>query len=209
MSKFGTRLTSFILLITFSIDSMSAKTDNFINEYANVAINEAIRTGIPASITMAQAILESGWGESGLSVEANNFFGIKADSSWNGPVYNGATHEVYNGLTVFQNDDFRKYNHPRESFRDHSKFLQENPRYDFLWQYNIKDYKNWAIGLKKANYATSPTYAEKLIGVVEQYGLTKLDEKASTRRMWYGIALIVIATVFFVVFIKVIDNIFR
>lgn len=209
MPKFGARITSFILLITFSIDSMSAKTDDFINKYSSVAINEAIRTGIPASITMAQAILESGWGDSGLSVEANNFFGIKADSSWNGPVYNGATHEVYGGVTVFQDDDFRKYNHPRESFRDHSKFLQENARYDFLWQYSVDDYRNWAIGLKKAGYATSPTYAEKLIGVVEQYGLHQLDQKAKTRKMWYTIGLVVLVTVAFVIFVKVIDNIFR
>lgn len=204
MLRFG---ISWILLVTFCFDAMSTKTDNFINQYKQASINEAIRTGIPASITMAQAILESGWGESGLSVAANNFFGIKADSSWKGPVYNGATHEVYNGQTVFQNDDFRKYRKPEESFKDHSKFLIENPRYKNLWNFGVTDYQNWAKGLKAAGYATSPTYAEKLIGVVEQYGLQELDEKARTKRMLYTVIFVVAIALLSVGVLKLLSNI--
>jgi len=183
MSKLGnSKLISLFFLIIYSLNIMATKTDNFINSYAKASINEAIRTGIPASITMAQAILESGWGESGLAKVANNFFGIKADSSWKGPVYNGATHEVYDGKTVYLNDDFRKYNSPKESFKDHSDFLVNMPRYDNIFKYSMSDYKNWAKGLKASGYATSPTYDTKLIGVIEQYGLSKLDEKAQLKR---------------------------
>jgi flagellum-specific peptidoglycan hydrolase FlgJ len=168
-----------------------ANTDKFINEHKAIAISEAVRTGIPASITMAQAILESGWGESGLTVNANNYFGVKADSSWKGPVYNTMTGEVYSGQSVVVNANFRKYNDARDSFKDHSNFLVDMPRYDGLFAFGITDYENWAKGLQSAGYATSPTYASKLISLVEQYGLQDLDKKAKVRRRTIGFIIIV------------------
>ena len=146
---------------------MSAKTDNFINKNKRASVIEGVRNKIPPSITLAQAILESGWGESGLSVNANNYFGIKANSSWKGEIYNADTHEYYNGVLTYTSDDFRAYKNPLASFKDHSLFLHENPRYSNLFELDFLDYKGWAHGLKSSGYATSPTYAEKLINLIE------------------------------------------
>lgn len=164
-----------------------ANPNEFISKHQNVAINESIRSGIPASIIMAQAILESNWGQSGLTINANNYFGIKADSTWKGDKYNADTGEVYGGKEVVVNANFRAYNNPKESFRDHSEFLMKFPRYESLWSYPITDYANWATGLKKANYATDPSYDTKLISLIEKYGLNKLDQKAKDRRLLYRI----------------------
>jgi LysM repeat protein len=121
---------------------------------------------IPASITLAQGLLESGAGRSSLATKANNHFGIKVSGNWTGPY-------------VLKNDDapnekFRKYKNARESYEDHSKFLQGR-RYQGLFQLKITDYKGWAKGLKSAGYATSPTYAESLIRLIEMYELYKFD----------------------------------
>lgn len=122
--------------------------------------------GVPASITLAQGILESGSGKSKLAVEANNHFGIKCHDTWNGP-------------TVHIDDDapnecFRKYKSVDQSFEDHSVFLKK-PRYEELFVLEITDYKGWAQGLKKCGYATSPTYAKNLIELIEKYELTQFD----------------------------------
>lgn len=140
----------------------------YIDVFAQLAIQEMNEYRIPASITMAQACLESGDGNSSLAKEANNHFGIKCKSGWLGP-------------TINQDDDlrnecFRKYGSVIESFRDHSKFLTGGMRYQFLFDYNIKDYKKWAYGLKKAGYATDPQYPERLLKIIEEFQLYKLDE---------------------------------
>jgi len=140
----------------------------YIDIYAKVAIQEMIDYHIPASIIMAQACLESSDGNSSLATEANNHFGIKCKSSWTGP-------------TIRKDDDshdecFRKYRNAIESYRDHSEFLTGGMRYQFLFDYNIKDYKKWAYGLKKAGYATDPLYPERLLKIIEDFQLYRLDD---------------------------------
>lgn len=140
----------------------------YIDLFAQLAIQEMNEYHIPASITMAQACLESGDGNSPLAVEANNHFGIKCNNSWSGPSMRQDDEQ--------QNECFRKYSTAIESFRDHSKFLTGGMRYQFLFDYDIKDYKKWAYGLKKAGYATDPQYPERLIKIVEEFQLHKLDQ---------------------------------
>lgn len=138
----------------------------FIKRYKHLAVREMERTGIPASIKLAQAILESGCGESDLSVKANNHFGIKCHD-WTGP-------------TFTMDDDspdecFRKYKNAEQSWVDHSTFLTTRPRYAGLFSIPTTDYKGWARGLKAAGYATNPKYADLLIKVIEEEELYKYD----------------------------------
>lgn len=140
----------------------------YIETYKWIAIEEMHRTGIPASIKVAQGILESGFGNSDLAVEANNHFGIKCHTGWQGP-------------TFHKDDDakdecFRKYSDPLQSFRDHSEFLQTRERYAFLFKLDPQDYKAWAEGLRKAGYATNPQYPQLLIRVIEENRLFELDK---------------------------------
>lgn len=167
---------------------MAQHTDQFINTYGPVAVRDSVASGVPASITMAQAILESGWGKSSLTTEANNFFGIKAHG-WNGPVYNVQTSEYGSGGYYNIQSDFRAYGSPYESFADHSKFLKDNSRYHSLFSLNKMDYKSWANGLQQAGYATAPDYGSKLINVVEQYQLQKFDLQTENKRMYMKLAL--------------------
>ena len=130
--------------------------------------------GIPASITLAQGILESGAGRSRLATEANNHFGIKCHSDWK-------------GATIHHDDDalqecFRKYSHAKQSYEDHSLFLTTRGRYSFLFDLNKTDYKAWAYGLKKAGYATDPKYPERLIKLIEDYELYAYDLPASKQK---------------------------
>lgn len=141
----------------------------YIAKWADVAIEHMEIYGIPASITMAQAIVESGCGNSVLARNANNHFGIKCGSSWTGD-------------KVYHDDDakgecFRAYTSAEESFADHAEFLNGRARYQFLFNYETDDYVNWAKGLKQAGYATAPTYAEGLIKVIEDEKLYLLDRK--------------------------------
>ncbi|MBR5133069.1 MAG: glucosaminidase domain-containing protein [Alistipes sp.] len=141
----------------------------YIAKWADVAIEHMEIYGIPASITMAQAIVESGWGNSTLARTANNHFGIKCGSSWTGG-------------KVYHDDDakgecFRAYDSAEESFADHAEFLNGRSRYQFLFNYATDDYVSWAKGLKQAGYATAPTYAEGLIKVIEDEHLYLLDRK--------------------------------
>lgn len=141
--------------------------EEYIKKYCQIAVEEMGRTGVPASITLAQGILESGSGTSQLSIKGNNHFGIKCHSDWTGgKMYmdDDAKHEC-----------FRMYKNASESFRDHSDFLRKNQRYASLFLLDPKDYKGWATGLKKAGYATSPTYATRLIEIIENYGLAQYD----------------------------------
>jgi LysM repeat protein len=143
--------------------------EEYIETYRDIAIEEMRTNGIPASIKLAQGILESGFGNSTLAVQANNHFGIKC---------NGWT-----GRTILQDDDaknecFRAYNDPIESFRDHSQFLRTRPWYAPLFELDPTDYKAWAHGLRRAGYATNPRYAQLLIRVIEENNLTQYDKMA-------------------------------
>lgn len=146
----------------------SLTAQQYIKEYKDLAIQEMNRTGIPASITLAQGLLESDYGNSRLAKEANNHFGIKCHDDWD-------------GKKIYHDDDrrnqcFRRYKDVYQSYKDHSKFLTSAKRYAFLFDYDRTEYKKWARGLKKAGYATSPTYASKLINLIERYQLDQYDK---------------------------------
>ena len=140
----------------------------YIDRYKEIAIREMNTYHIPASITLAQGILESGHGNSRLAKNAHNHFGIKCHKGWSGD-------------TFFMDDDaknecFRKYNNPETSYEDHSKFLTTRDRYAFLFDLKITDYKGWAKGLKKAGYATNPKYPQLLIKIIEDHKLYEFDK---------------------------------
>ncbi|MGB1451312.1 MAG: glucosaminidase domain-containing protein, partial [Marinirhabdus sp.] len=145
----------------------NAVTD-YINTYSTIAQQEMAQHGIPASITLAQGILESGAGRSALTRRANNHFGIKCHKSWMGE-------RVYHDDDASQ-ECFRKYDDPKYSFRDHSLFLSRS-RYAGLFALKKDDYKAWARGLRKMGYATDPKYPAKLISIIERYGLTRFDDE--------------------------------
>lgn len=141
--------------------------DDYIDAYKNVAVSEMKRSGIPASITLAQGLLESDNGNSSLVTKGNNHFGIKCHD-WKGPA-------------IYKDDDsrnecFRKYKSAEESYRDHTEFLLTKQRYNFLFSYKSTDYKSWAKGLKKAGYATNPVYPERLIKLIEENKLYLYDQ---------------------------------
>ncbi|TYB75915.1 LysM peptidoglycan-binding domain-containing protein [Bizionia myxarmorum] len=148
--------------------------DAYIATYSGIAQEEMRLYHIPASITLAQGILESSSGKGRLSVEANNHFGIKC-------------HE-WTGAKIYHDDDadqecFRKYNDAKYSYRDHSLFLKERKRYSGLFELKIDDYKGWAIGLKDAGYATDRKYPDKLISLIERFELYKYDEVVTGRKL--------------------------
>tara|TARA_B100001778_G_C18591672_1_gene632571 strand:+ start:371 stop:1171 length:801 start_codon:yes stop_codon:yes gene_type:complete len=143
--------------------------NEYIKRFSEVAQEEMKRYKIPASITLAQGILESGVGGGRLALKANNHFGIKCHKEWK-------------GKKIYHDDDkkgecFRVYKNPITSYRDHSVFLSQRSRYDFLFNYKITNYKAWAKGLKKAGYATDPKYPDKLIEIIERYKLYRYDNK--------------------------------
>lgn len=142
----------------------------YVERFKDIAIKEMLKSGIPASITLAQGMLESASGNSTLAREANNHFGIKCHGGWT-------------GKTILKDDDavgecFRYYNSAEESYRDHSEFLKRS-HYAFLFDLDRNDYKGWARGLKKAGYATNPRYPELLISLIERYGLDRYDREES------------------------------
>ncbi len=149
----------------------------YIKTFKELAIAEMKRSGIPASITMAQACIESGDGNSRLAKKANNHFGIKCHNDWNGK-------EIHHDDDK-KNECFRKYTSVYESFRDHSNYLLSKSRYEFLFELDPLDYKAWARGLKKAGYATDPSYAGALIGVIEEYKLYTLDQEVAGKQTKY------------------------
>ncbi len=157
----------FIIIILFITLAVEAQQSDFVIEYINsykqLAIEEMIRTGVPASIKLAQGIHETEAGRSELVLKSNNHFGIKCKSGWEGE-------------KVYHDDDargecFRSYNSANDSYIDHSNFLKESQRYAFLFQLDPTDYKSWAYGLKKAGYATNIKYSQILIKIIEQYDL--------------------------------------
>lgn len=143
------------------------KIYTYIETYSLIAIQQMAEYKIPASVTLAQAIYESSSGTSDLAKKSNNHFGIKCHTNWSGD-------------TVVKNDDtlnecFRRYAHIKESYIDHSLFLTGRLRYASLFELNLFDYKSWCIGLKEAGYATSATYAQQLIKIIENHRLFELD----------------------------------
>lgn len=153
----------------------SGNLDEWINQFGSVAQQDYSRTGVFASITIAQAILESGWGCSDIQ---NNLFGIKC--SGYATCINTGTHEYVNGQYISVNDSFRTYNNIAESISDHSKFLLDNVRYTQHGVFSAKNYREQAYALKAAGYATSETYAQSLINIIETYNLNKWDTTVNT-----------------------------
>lgn len=156
-----------MLLLSGMVSAQKMSAQDYISTYKNEAVENMKLKKIPASITLAQGLLESGNGNSDLAVKANNHFGIKCHKEWK-------------GATFHKDDDapnecFRKYNTVLESYKDHADFLSSRDRYKSLFELHITDYKGWARGLKAAGYATSPTYADKLIEIIEKYELFKYD----------------------------------
>lgn len=143
-------------------------TSSYISKFKTIAIIEMNKYGIPASITLSQALLESGTGNSDLAKYANNHFGIKCTSDWKGKGYYKDDDQ--------KDDCFRVYNNPEESFKDHSEFLKRK-RYAALFELDKDDYEGWAKGLKAAGYATNPKYPDLLINIIEKYNLQQYDRK--------------------------------
>ena len=169
MKKLKLFLILIICCLTLQAQTRNKQYEAYIKKYRELAVEEMKKYHIPASITLAQGLLESGAGQSALARKSNNHFGIKCGSDWY-------------GKTVSHDDDargecFRAYKHPKDSYEDHSKFLAGRSRYASLFNLNITDYKGWARGLKKAGYATNPRYADQLIGIIELYELYKYDDK--------------------------------
>ena len=143
---------------------------DYIAKYADLAVAEMQRTGVPASITLAQGLVESAAGESPLALYANNHFGIKCNGAWSGKKYYKDDDEVQ--------ECFRVYESAEASYRAHSDYLRERERYRGLFELDPADYKAWARGLRQAGYATDPRYADKLIRLIEEYDLDRYDRPA-------------------------------
>ena len=152
-----------------SNEGLDVDVVKYIAKFRKVAKKEMKEYGIPSSVTLAQGILESKSGKSELATEGNNHFGIKCHKGWH-------------GKTILHDDNaaqecFRKYSNPEDSYKDHSRFLAQRKRYAFLFRLPKTDYESWARGLKKAGYATDPGYSDKLIYIIEKYGLSKIDRE--------------------------------
>lgn len=156
----------------------------FFKMYSPNAIATQIKYGIPASVVLAQAALESAWGESGLTKSANNFFGIKdaKKDEWYGAYVVRDTTEYIGGVKQTVSAPFRKYSTPQGSFDDHAAFLIANKRYRSLFALQPTDFTGWSLGLQKAGYATDPSYANKLIGLVNRYKLAQYDNEAVLKK---------------------------
>lgn len=165
-----TRFLAFTSLIFFSFSAFGNDSkislEKYIETWKDVAMNQMLTHGIPASITLSQGILESGFGNSVLAVNANNHFGIKCHD-WKG--------ETFLKDDDKKNECFRKYDYAAQSYQDHSLFLTSRSRYAFLFELEITDYKSWAKGLKDAGYATNPQYPKRLIDIIERYNLDQFD----------------------------------
>ncbi len=160
-----TLLLSFTISLTGIAQNISAETAAYINKYKYIAMQEQIRTGVPAAIKLGQAILESQSGKSKLASASNNHFGIKCKTEWKGP-------------KTYHNDDangecFRVYDNAEASFIDHSNFLKTRIHYAFLFKLDVNDFTSWAFGLKQAGYATNPNYPSILIKIINDYDLAQ------------------------------------
>ena len=167
------RLVFLTMVFFFAVGAQAQRRNSryveYINKYSDLAVEQMKLHKIPASITLAQGLLESGAGYSQLARKSNNHFGIKCGGSWRG---RSVRHD-----DDARNECFRAYSNPRDSYEDHSEFLRRGARYAFLFKLDITDYKGWARGLKKAGYATDPSYANRLITIIEDYDLYKYDRK--------------------------------
>ena len=164
----------FATLPLVSAAQLRITKEEYIDRYKAIAVAQMERYGIPASITMAQGLLESDAGNSWLSRESNNHFGIKCKTNWT-------------GRKIYYDDDakgecFRCYPSVEASYHDHAEFLDSQPRYDSLFAYSSTDYKSWARGLKAAGYATAPDYAQRLIRIIEENQLYLLDREDGMKR---------------------------
>lgn len=169
----STLLALLLFAATFG-QSDKVRTEAYISQYSELAINEMIRTGVPAAITLAQGIHETAGGQSDLASLANNHFGIKCKGEWTGE-------------TMTHDDDekgecFRKYQCVADSYKDHSDFLKNRPNYAFLFKLDPTDYEGWAKGLKKAGYATNPIYSQKLIKIIVENNLQQYTLLAMQRQ---------------------------
>ena len=171
------KIVAIILLVFVGVASLSASVrqtrEEYVEKYKAIAIAHMERYGIPASITMAQGILESDSGNSKLSTSSNNHFGIKCKKHWTGD-------------RVYHDDDakgecFRAYPSVEASYEDHADFLDQSPRYDSLFAYPSDDYRSWARGLKACGYATAPDYAERLVKIIESMKLYLLDKENGSK----------------------------
>ena len=176
LTKFITTLILLSASITAFAQNEISRAAAYIKQFSQIAIAEMIRTGVPASITLAQGVLETGGGQSDLASIANNHFGIKCKSEWKG--------ETYLHDDDAKNECFRKYPSVEASFQDHSDFLRARPNYAFLFKLDPTDYEGWAKGLKKAGYATNPLYPQKLLKIIvennlQEYTLLALQGKTA------------------------------
>lgn len=183
LKRLGHTLFKMLLLLLSPIVLLSAETidgsiqENYINKYKDIAIREMKRTGIPASIKLAQGLHESGAGQSYLAINGNNHFGIKCGGRWSGKTIYRKDDDYKNGKLV--PSCFRRYRSAEESWKAHSEFLMGNYRYHKLFELNPTDYKAWARGLKAAGYATSRTYAADLIRKIQTYELYRFDQQTA------------------------------
>ena len=161
-------LASVCGLVSVQAQNGQDAIQQYIDKYKDIAIAEQLRTGVPAAITLAQGIQESGAGRSALSQNANNHFGIKCKLEWAG--------ETYLHTDNAKDECFRKYSSDLDSYRDHSDFLKNRSRYASLFAYDVTDYKAWAHGLKACGYATNPVYAQRLIDLIERYDLNRFSQ---------------------------------
>ena len=162
------KVVSIVVAVLFSFVAIADDYQKYVEKYADIAVKEMKRTGVPASITLAQGLLESRAGLSPLAADGNNHFGIKCHNDWD-------------GKKMYHDDDansecFRVYKSAEESFKNHSDFLRGRDRYKSLFELPQDDYKAWAHGLKEAGYATDPRYAHKLIKLIEDYELYEYDK---------------------------------
>jgi LysM repeat protein len=167
MKRVALLILMFCWVSIYAQSSVRITPEEYIAQFKNAAVIDMKKTKVPASITLAQGMYESDYGNSELAKAAKNHFGIKCHKEWSGP-------------TFHQDDDapnecFRKYETVLESYDDHSNFLKSRERYQSLFELEITDYKAWAHGLKKAGYATNPAYASKIIDIIERYNLNVLD----------------------------------
>jgi LysM repeat protein len=161
-------LTILNIFIASTIFAQTITPVEYVNMYKDIAIEEMKRSGVPASITLAQGILETESGNSELVKKSNNHFGIKCKSTWTG--------ESVRHTDDAPNECFRKYEKASDSYKDHSDYLKNTPRYASLFELPAGDYKGWAYGLKKAGYATNPRYPQIVISNIEKYNLQQYDE---------------------------------
>ncbi len=171
------------MILTLSARPPSDAQDDFIRAVSRIALEEQARTGVPASITAAQAILESDWGRAPIAIAGNNYFGIKCKSWWTGET---VLHEDddYDDAGQLTKSCFRAYGSVEDSFRDHSDFLKNSTRYASLFALSPTDYKGWAQGLRACGYATDIRYADKLIAIIERLELYALDWPQTDDMHW-------------------------